>query len=387
MNPNLLEKAEILIVRIWLWLLNFILAIIRKILFPWKIKNPKNILIYKLGNIGDIVCAMPAMYTVKENFPDARITLLTSPGKRGAIGAKDFLDGASYLDNIRVYYSDDISTFSKIFSMISILKKEKYDLFIQLPDDWVKFKTLIRNQIFAKIIGVKSALGFYIRTSQMFKKTQVDFTSKKTESVALLDILVENGIKKYEIKFEFPKHIFESYKNNAEIDLLKKENDIILGICMGGGTEDKKWPIEKFIEVFRDLKLKYTKMGVIFFGGLSEIDSIEKVAKTCELRYINFAGKSIKESILAIKSTDAFLTNDTGPMHIAAAFGIPIIALFSTRSVFGSWFPYGKNNFCLYKKFLKCDYLKEDCVKKSIVTISVEEVIGACNEVFYQIIS
>ncbi|MDO8504303.1 MAG: glycosyltransferase family 9 protein, partial [Candidatus Liptonbacteria bacterium] len=331
----------------------------------------------------DVVCAMPAMRAVKQNFSGSRVTLLTSPGARGGVGAKDFLDGAPYLDEIIAYYSDDISTPKKIMELASRLRREKYDLFIQLPDDWARFKTLARNEVFAKLIGAKSAFGFRARTSNLFKKIQVDFTFKDKESVALLKILAKNGINgtHQEVKFEFPEYSPLSADDNSKIEALKKESEILLGVCMSGKTEDKRWPAEKFGEVLRNLGAK-RKIGLIFFGGPGDFDSAESVAKMCKLPYINFAGKPIKESILAIKRGDAFLTADTGPMHIAAAFGIPIVALFNIRSVYGSWFPYGENNICLYKRFLKCDYLKENCVKQSLLAISAEEVAEACEQVF-----
>ena len=376
-HPNFFDTTKIAIMRIWLWFLNLILFVVGKVLLFRTIKKPKNILIYKLGNIGDVVCAMPAMKAIKERFPDSRITLLTSPGIRGAIGAKDFLDGALYLNEIKTYYADDISSISKVYSMIRALRREKYDLFIQLPDDWARFRTLLRNEVFAKCIGVRSAFGFHLRTSALFKKVQVDFTYKEREVEALLHILERNGIPHKEVVFEFPTYHSLPAKTLTALETLKKNRRIMLGVCMGGKTEDKKWPLERYGETLRILE-KTHDIGVLFFGGPSEFNSIEHVAKESGVAYMNLSGLSIKESISAIRYTDAFLTNDTGPMHIAAAVGVPIVALFSIRSVLGSWFPYGDHNTCLYKRFLKCNYGEEDCAKKSITDISVDEVVSAC---------
>ena len=383
-HPNFFDKTKITIVRVWLWFLNLILSIVSKVLWLRTIKEPKNILIYKLGNIGDVVCAMPAMKAIKERFPNSRVTLLTSPGIRGAIGAKNFLDGAPYLDEIRTYYTDDISSISKIYSMIRTLRGEKYDLFIQLPDDWARFRTLLRNEFFAKFIGTKYAFGFHLRTSSLFKKAQVDFTYKEREVEALLRILERNGIPHKEVVFEFPAYHSLPAKTLAELETLEKNKRVILGVCMGGKTEDKKWPLERYSEVLRILG-KTHDVGVLFLGGPSEFNSIERVAKESGVSYVNLSGLSIKESIAAIRHADAFLTNDTGPMHIAAAVGIPIVALFSIRSVLGSWFPYGDHNACLYKRFLKCNYGKEHCAKKSILAISVDEVTKACEATLMQL--
>ena len=68
----------------------------------------KKILIYRVGNIGDIICAIPSMAAVKENFPRATIILLSSPGKHGALGSKELLENAEFLDRQIVYYYEDI---------------------------------------------------------------------------------------------------------------------------------------------------------------------------------------------------------------------------------------------------------------------------------------
>lgn len=374
-----LDSVKIAIVHFWLIFLNGILSALEYVLFFRKSKNPKNIVIYKLGNIGDVVCAMPAIYAIKENYPKSRITLLTSPGRMGAVGAKDFLDGVSYLDEIKSYHSEDISGFSKILTLVRTLKKENYDLFIQLPDDWANSRVLLRNMLFARLIGVKSAFGFRLRTSNIFKKAQVDFTLRDTESVALLKLLAKNKIVSGEVKFEFPGTIFTEFGIDSGIANLRKENGIAVGVCMGGKTEDKRWPEEKFCEVLTRLGRR-RKIVVIFFGAPAEAHSVDIAAKKCGIKYINFAGRPIRESIAAIKQTDMFLTNDTGPMHVAAAFKIPVVALFSIRTVLGAWFPYGENNICLYRRHLNCDYSKESCIKSGINAISADEVVAACED-------
>ncbi len=383
MKPSFLESLKLLVVSIWLKALNLILFCFNKILFPFKIKYPKNIIIYKIGNIGDIVCAIPSFTAIKKKFPNSKITLLTSPGNRGSIGARDFLEGAPYFDEIITYYSDEVSSFSLIIKLIKKLRAKKYDLFIQLPDDLAFFRTMIRNELFSKFIGSKHAFQFSLRTSQLFKKTQVDFTTKDTESVALLKILENNGIKSDKIVYEFPNYA-ESKNIQKEIESFKNQNKLLLGVCMGGKTEGQRWPKDNFLKVINALSVKH-KFGVIYFSGAADFEKINEIIKGTNVSGLNFSDKSIKESIIAIKNVDLYLTNDTGPMHIAAAHGIPIVALFSIRNIFGSWFPYGKKNICLYKNQLECDYSDIKCEVESLEAIKIEEVIVACEQQFNSI--
>ncbi len=158
------QKAQLFIVRQIIKELNLILALFKGLFFVSLKDKPGNILIYKIGNIGDVVCAVPSLIAIRRAYPEAKITLLTSPGQIGAIGAKEILKGSWYIDELKVYYSQDINSYQKIKKFIGHLRENYYDLFIQIPDDLADFKTLFRNMVFAKFIGAKSAFGFKIRS-------------------------------------------------------------------------------------------------------------------------------------------------------------------------------------------------------------------------------
>lgn len=372
------KKIHLLIVDFWIDWLNFWLNFFQKIFFK-KIKTaPQNILIYKIGNIGDIVCAIPVFIAIRRIYPKAKITLLTSPGKRGALGAKELLIGAWYLDELKIYYTEDLDFFKKKNFFIKDLKKNNYDLFIQLPDDLVNFRILFRNMIFAKLVGVKSALGFKIRTIQLFKKTQVDYLFNKTEAESLLDILKENGISVDKIEFDF--NISDNQKNKAQIILQKKwgdvgKNNIIVAISAGGKRETNQWPADRFKEIVEYLCKKYNAK-IIIVGGKTDIPQAKFIAQNLKNEdYLIAAGKlEILETVELLKSCLFLISNSTGTIHLAAAVGLLSIGIYSIRDVFGRWFPYGKNHKILYHKFLDCDYKDENCIKKSIEMISVNEV-------------
>ena len=383
------KKIHLLIVDFWINQLNFWLSFFQKIFFR-KIKTaPQNILIYKIGNIGDIVCAIPAFIAIRRAYPMAKITLLTSPGKRGALGAKELLDRAWYLDELKVYYAEDLDSFDKKKIFIRDLKRNNYDLFIQLPDDLANFRILFRNMTFAKLIGVKSAIGFKIRTIQLFKKTQVDYSANKTEAESLLDILYENDI--YESKVEFDFNIADNQKNKVKTALKEKwgeisKDDIIIAISAGGKRETSQWPKERFREVAEYLCKKYN-VKIIIVGGRADVSRAKLIAQNLKNEdYLIVAGElEILETAELLKSCSFLISNSTGIIHLAAAAGLPAIGIYSIRDVFGRWFPYGKNHKILYHKFLNCDYKNENCIKKSIGMISVEEIKIACDTVIKKI--
>ena len=120
------------------------------------------------------------------------------------------------------------------------------------------------------------------------------------------------------------------FLNNIVKPSIKKTSPT-LGINPGASYGDsKRWYPEKFAKVAIELSSKYE---ILIFGGEDEIDiafEIEKhLIKNDIVNYKNLAGKTtVSELIEQISNLDVFITGDSGPMHIAASFQIPTIALF-----------------------------------------------------------
>ena len=145
-------------------------------------------------------------------------------------------------------------------------------------------------------------------------------------------------------------------------EIKAKSNKPLLGINPGASYGSAKcWPFEKFVEVAFFLSSKF---DILIFGGPDELDLSKKITrelrnKNCK-NFTNLTGKTtIKDLISYISSLDIFITGDSGPMHIAAAFQIPTVAIFGpTKFHETSQWMNEKSN--LVKKELAC----QPCMKR-----------------------
>ncbi|MEK7624339.1 MAG: glycosyltransferase family 9 protein, partial [Patescibacteria group bacterium] len=380
---KLYQKVQLFIVRQIIKGLNLILTFFKNFLFSSFPAKPLNILIYKIGNIGDIVCAIPSFIAIRRAYPEAKITLLTSPGKIEASGAKELLENAWYVNELKIYYSEDIDSWEEKKKLIVYLRENRYNLFIQLPDDLANFRTLFRNMIFAKIIGVKSAFGFKIRSVRLFEKTQNNYLFSKTEVENLLDILKENGVKVNKAEFDFnippnKREVINSLLNRKWIKLGK--NEIIAAINPGGKRKANQWPLDRFSQTAKYLQDKHN-VKIIIIGGAGDVPKADFIKKTLKEEDVLVAAGEldILGTMGLLERCSFLISNDTGAAHMASAIGLPVVGLYGIRYIPGKWFPYGDQHKILYHKFLDCDYRQEDCVKKSVETITVEEAIEACD--------
>ncbi len=383
--PSFSKKVQLFIIKQFIDCLNFILLSLQKVLFGSSLKNPKNILIYRIGNIGDIVCSVPALIAIRRAYPKSKIILLTSPGDEVALGAKELLTGVWYLDELKIYYADDIDSWSKKINFIRNLRKNHYDLFIQISDDLARFRIFLRNIIFAKCIGVKSAFGFKIRTTRLFYKTQIDYLFNKTEIERLLDILEENDIKIRKVEFDF--NISFEQKNRVKSFLKEKwgnigKKEIIVVVNPGGKKMANQWPIKRFAQVVKYLQNRYGAK-IIVIGGKNDIGKAREIEFSLNKENILIAaGKlNLLETFELLNHCSFLISNDTGAAHMASAVALPVIGLYGVGYVYGKWFPYGHGHKILYHKFIDCDYRTHSCIQKSIENISIEEVMMACDKI------
>jgi heptosyltransferase-2 len=96
----------------------------------------------------------------------------------------------------------------------------------------------------------------------------------------------------------------------------------------------KRWPVEKFIEAAQEIRRR-TNCAWVLFGGKGDVEITSQIQAALGNgpNVFNLAGKtSLRELMALMKRCQVFLTNDTGPMHVAAALGVPVVAIFGSTS-------------------------------------------------------
>lgn len=384
-NPGLISGLKLKTVGFLTFSFNLLLAVFRFFLFNVRSRDPKKILIFKIGNIGDTVCALPVMLAFRKKYKNSHITLLTSPGPQNRPGAKEILPKNSIFNDVITYYTEDIDTLRKKMIFIKSLKKLKPDLFIQIPDDLAGFSTLLRNMFFAKIIGSKNAIGFTVRTLRLFKNTQVNYFFDKTEVESLLDLYPYEELDTAKPEFGINLETSENTTPSSMLENLRSASFKIV-FSPGGKRNTNRWPIERFREIAINLVKKFNA-GIIAIGNKDEKDLLEKMVSglPSEKILVSAGLLSLRETLALLKQADFVVANSTGTLHLASAVAKPVIGIYGVRDIYGRWFPYGKNHKVLFHRHLNCDYRREECVKKSLDSVTVDEVFSACERLISEL--
>lgn len=276
-------------------------------------KDVRKILVFKLCCFGDVVFITPAIKSLKLNFPDAEISLISSSW------IKSLYPLIEDADRLIVYDPppDSDNIFRKIksaVSLIKLLRNEKFDL-VFLGHRNNKFGIILR------LTGIRYRLGF---SETKYINVAAPFRHEINENARYLEILSANGLKTAP-----PVSVLKRNYNREELkNTLGLHNfENIVGLFPFGGVNPgtkmaiKRWDTGRYLELAGKLSAM-RNTGVVLFEGKENEEKFSeesKIPDNCFVKKIDFG---------IIPACDVFVSADTGPLHIAAALGIPTVGLF-----------------------------------------------------------
>jgi heptosyltransferase-2 len=337
----------------------------------------KRVLIVRTDRIGDVLLSTPVIKALRVQYPKAYIAMMVSPY------AKDIVEGNPYLDEVIIYDKDGRhkSWLSSIKFALNI-RKRRFDLaFILHPANRVHLVTFFAG--IPRRIGYERKFGFLLtdrikHTKQCGEKHELEYN---------LDLLRYLGIAPED------KSLFMPIKNESERcieDVFRqegiKEQDKLLAIHPGASCPSKIWPSERFAEVADRLESKYG-FKVLLIAGPKDIILSENVIKNMRHRAVNLAGKtSVSQLASVLKRCRLFISNDSGPVHIASAVGTPVISIFGRNQKGLSpkrWGPLGIKDKVLHREVGCIECLAHNCAKSfaCLKAITVDDVLRLADSI------
>ena len=337
----------------------------------------KRILIVRTDRIGDVLLSTPVIKALRAQYPKAYIAMMVSPY------AKDIVEGNPYLDEVVIYDKDGRhkSWISSLRFALGI-KKKKFDLAVVLhPANRVHLVTFFAG--IPRRVGYDRKSGFLL--TDRIKHTKQ--CGEKHESEYNLDLLRCLGIYPQDRTLFMP--IRAESEEQAEV-LFKqegiKETDGVLVVHPGASCPSKIWPNERFAEVSDRLIDNYG-FKVLVIAGPRDMALAEAVIRHMRHPAVNLAGKtSVSQLASVLKRCRLFISNDSGPVHIASAVGTPVISIFGRNQKGLSpkrWGPLGIKDKVLHREVGCIECLAHNCAKSfaCLKAITVDDVLRLADSV------
>ena len=302
-------------------------------------KGVRRVALLQTAFLGDAVLTLPLLEKIKKVLPDAEVTVLTRP-ETAQIFASSGLAVEVLTDNKKT----SGSFFGEFFRLLSELKKRRFDIAI-VPHRSLRSAMLARLAGIPVRIGFDSSAGSFLFTHKVpFSWLIHDLERNLTLVLPLACQACGSAVSRAITTPSFPVLL---EKTGACKDLGVDET-IFIGANPGSVWPTKRWPPEYWARLITELARAYgTK--VLLVGGKNEEEwnaGIEKAAAPGSV--LNLTGRTGMDDLMALISRlKLFITNDSGPMHIAVALGVPVAAVFGPTTRELGFFPYGKNNLVL----------------------------------------
>lgn len=343
--------------------------------------SDRKILLIRTDRIGDVILSTPAIKAVRDAFPNSYIAMMVRPY------AEDIVDGNPYLDEVILYDKDGEhkSAFGTL-AFIHQLRRKRFDLAIILhPTN--------RSNLIPFLAGIPERLGYDKKGGIFLTKKLKDLKhlGEKHEIDYNLDLLRLAGIESAGRTLYMP--IKE--QDNKVIDrffILKgiRQNDGIVAMHPAASCPSKRWSAYRFGRVADEL-IERHNFKIVIIGGPADKEIVQQMEQSMLHGAIVLSEEhSLGEVAALLKRCRMFISNDSGPVHIAVAVGTPVISIFG-RSDPGlspkRWGPTGPNDIVIHKDVGCKECLAHNCQInfKCLEAITIDDILNAAETLIKKI--
>lgn len=271
-----------------------------------KYKNVKKIILISLSCIGDVLLTTPVMKALKENFPDAELTVVAGPT------AISLLECHELVDRAIPYFNKGVHKGAVGGAKIVLeLRENKYDLAVDLRNSMIPYVLRKRYKITAHHVHLKNR--------DEMKRHAID---------RHLDVIEMAGIPA--VTHEMSVTVPEPAETKIAALLEKKglSDAPLIAVYPGAGSPYKLYPVEKFIQVVRMLK-EDNGNNFVVVGSEADRPVGDALAAEFDSGVVSLAGEfGLVELAALLKRSRLMISNDSGPMHLGVAVGTPVVAIF-----------------------------------------------------------
>jgi ADP-heptose:LPS heptosyltransferase len=282
----------------------------------------KRILFITLSNLGDIILTLPVLDVLSKTFPEAEIDVMSGPQ-----GADLFHPHKDVSNFIR--YDKKIS-FVKKYGLFRELRKKRYDLVVD-----------VRNTVLPFVLGAR------YRT-RAIRHAAGDVPHKRDVHLSRLK---EMGINSAGAQFHIP--VTDHDRRHVDGLLRPVKGQPFIVVSPGAKSHVKRWPLKHYSRLC-DMLAADPGLAVILIGDGNDAAVVRRVLFHMNTRPVDLTGKTnVRELAYLIGKSSLLITNDSAPLHIGSATGVPTLAFFGPTDP-GKYGPLIRDKSSVLKTRLPC---------------------------------
>lgn len=304
-----------------------------------------NILVIRLGLLGDMVCTTPMLEAIRKHFPTGRLCLLSNEYNRPVVSRNPFVDKVyTYIhtkDRQRNPRPGFFASLVDAWRLKRDLKRERFDWIVVCNGGFNKPSVRIAQGLSGKIISATREDGSY--------EYRVDYPISgllapvEHEIIRTFRLLVPLGIGMDEL----PQYLTLSADPERVAAMQAAftrpdEKHLRLGVHISASEAVRQWPVTAFEQLINTVAASNPDVEILVFYGHGQEASRQALADVRQIPVHFVPPGDIDDLMAGLTLCDLLVCNDGGVLHLAAGLGVPIVGLFEGNPMkTGCWYPWG----------------------------------------------
>jgi ADP-heptose:LPS heptosyltransferase len=342
----------------------------------------RRVLVFRLGSLGDTAAVLPCFHLIERAFPNAERRLLTnlhSNSKASTI--LSVLGDSGFMHGTIAYPADATRSWSALRRLRRDIRAFRPDVLVYLLEQRHSRAAVLRDCAFFLACGIRRIIGAPLSRDRYQHRWLSGRDRYENQIERLGRCLAPLGDTRSSDRDAWDLRLTAAERERADTALASLPADApLIACCPGTKIDAKDWTEENWAHLLTQLAVTHASHAIAFIGAADERERSERLRACWPGPSANLCGDlTPRESAAAIARAVLYLGHDTGPMHLAAAAGVPCVAIFSARNKPGEWYPHGDAHRVLYHRTDCFDCHLERCdirAKECILSITAEEVLA-----------
>jgi len=305
------------------------------------------VLIFRIGSLGDTIVALPCFHRIAQAFPDSRRLVVSDlPASRKAAPVESVLGESGLIDGV-IYFPPPPRRLRDLLALRAQIRATGAKKLVYVADRGLG--ATLRDLVFFYGCGIRRVIGAPL--SRGLRKLRVDPATGDTEREAerLVRCLAPLGPIDLDDPAAWDLRLQPAEIRAADMALAALRGQPFIALSTGGRQRGKDWGERNWSALLQMLGARRPDLAFVFVGSADELERAAMLSARCNLPSLNLCGRlAPRESAAAISRAMLFVGHDSGPLHLAAAVGVPCVGLFGPFNMPKWWHPMGAQHHIIH---------------------------------------
>ncbi len=325
----------------------------------------RNVLVLQTSFLGDLVLTLPLLAELRRRFPIGKLSLMCTPLGKELLQDHPAVDELIVDDKRREH-----GGWRGLQSQAAALRQKNFTIALT-PHKSARSAYLLYRAAIPQRIGFRQSKGWFLFHQRAERDPARHDVERNLSVLEPLGVKVQDCLKRFDLvpTSEVANRVGEKMRQLGVVD-----GKLTIGINPGSVWPTKRWWSEGFGQLIGLAKAKFD-CQILLFGGPEDRPVAEQLLQRAGGAAVNLAGAfTLGELPAAIGRCQVFVTNDSGPMHIAVARQVPTVAIFCATTPDLGFYPYSSNAIVIQKSLhcrpctshggRRCPLVHEHCIRQ-----------------------